>query len=141
MPFSGGAQAEDESQRAGWQTRLIGVRDDGGIEQRSGFQRVFGQEIGADQQPSLFGEFLTERQHLADLFEAFQKKLADVLMPLGELGGDFIQQRTDLVFRKRHDPFDDPRDPLRTSGTEGPQKNARLVGLEDRGRAADVNLR
>ena len=59
MPFASGAQAEHESQRASRQARLIGVRNDRRIEQRRGFQRVFGQEIGADQQPPLFGEFLT----------------------------------------------------------------------------------
>ena len=108
MPFASSAQAENESQRARWQPRLIGVRDDGGIEQRSGFQGVFGQEIGADQQPPLFGEFLIGRQHLADLFKAFQKELADVLVALGELGGDFREKDRDLVFGKRHDSFDDP---------------------------------
>ena len=58
MSFPGGAQAENEPQSAGRQVSLIGVRNDGGIEQRGGFQRVFGQEIGADQEPSLFGQFL-----------------------------------------------------------------------------------
>ncbi len=108
MPFARSAQAENESQRARWQPRLIGVRDDGGVEQRRGFQGVFSQEIGADQQPPRFGEFLTRGQHLADLFKAFQKELADLLVPLGELGGDFREKDRDLVFGNRHDPFDDP---------------------------------
>jgi hypothetical protein len=77
------------------QARLIGVRNDGGIEQRGGFQRVFGQEIGADQEPPLFGEFHPPPS-VADLFKAFQKERADVLVPLGEFGGDFLQKRADL---------------------------------------------
>ena len=93
MSFPGGAQAENEPQSAGRQTGLIGVRNDGRIEQRGGFQRVFGQEIGADQQLPLFGDFLIGRQQLADLFEAFQEELANLLVPLGEFGGDFIQER------------------------------------------------
>ena len=36
---------------------LIRVRNDGGIEQRRRFQRVFSQEVGADQQAPLFGKF------------------------------------------------------------------------------------
>ena len=139
MSFPGGAQAENKSQRAGRQTRLVRVRNDGRIEQGSGFQGVFGQEIGADQQPSLFGEFLIRRQRLADLFEAFQKEFADLLVPLGELSGDFVQQRADPVFRERHDPGDDPGDPLGTTRTEGPEENARLVGLEDRGCTFEVH--
>ncbi len=95
VSFPSGAQAENEPQRAGRQTGLVGVRHDGRIEQGGGFQRVFGQEIGADQQPSLFGHFLIRRQRLADLFEAFQEDVADLLVPLGELGGDSVQQRAD----------------------------------------------
>ena len=38
VPFAGGAQAENEPQSAHWQARLIGMRDDGRIEQRGGFQ-------------------------------------------------------------------------------------------------------
>ena len=49
MSLAGGAQAEDKSQSAGRQARLVRVRDDGGIEQGRGFQGVFRQEIGADQ--------------------------------------------------------------------------------------------
>ena len=58
-------------------------------------------------------------------------------MPFRKFGGDFLEQGTDLVFRKRHDPRDDPADPFESSRTEWPQKNARLVGLEDR-RRCDV---
>ena len=61
MSFPGGAQAENKPQRAGRQTRLIGVRNDRRIEQGGGFQGVFGQEIGADQQSSLFGQLLIRR--------------------------------------------------------------------------------
>ena len=124
VPFPGGAQAENKPQSAGWQIGLVRVRNDGWIEQGSGFQGVFGQKIGADQQSPLFGQVLILRQPLADLFEAFQKELADLLVPLGEVGADLVQERTDLVFRERHDPGDDPADPLGTARIEWPQKNA-----------------
>ena len=123
----------------GRQVRLVRVRDDGGIEQGRRFQGVFGQEIGADQQLSLFGEFLIGQQEVADLFESFQKEFADLLVALGEFGGDFVQERADSLFRQRHDPGDDPADPLGISRIEWPQKNAGLVGLEDGGRAFDVD--
>ena len=50
-----------------------------------------------------------------------------------------VQQRADPVFRKRHDPADDPGDPLGTARTEGPEKNARLVGIEDCGCTFEVH--
>ena len=73
------------------------------------------------------------------MFEAFQKEFVDILVPLGEFGADFVQEWADLVFRERHDSGDDPADPLGFSGGERPQKNAGLVGLENRGRAFDVD--
>jgi hypothetical protein len=66
------------------------VRDDGRIEKRSGFQRVFGQEIGADQQSSLLGDFGIGQQRPAHLFKAFQKELADLLVSLGEFTRDLV---------------------------------------------------
>ena len=82
VAFPGGAQAENEPQGAGREAGLVGVRNDRWIEQGSGFQGVFGEEIGADQEPSRFGQFRVRCQRLAHLFEAFQKELADVLVPL-----------------------------------------------------------
>ena len=49
-------KAENESQSAGRQVSLIRVRNDRRIEKRGGFQRVFGQEIGTDQEASLLGK-------------------------------------------------------------------------------------
>jgi hypothetical protein len=124
VSFPGGAQAEDEPQSAGRQICLVRVRNDGWIEQGSGFQGVFGQEIGADQQSSLFGHILIRQQRLADLFEAFQKKIADLLVSLGEFSGDVLQERADSVFRERHDPGDNPAGPLGIPMIEGPKKHA-----------------
>jgi hypothetical protein len=72
----------------------------------------------------LFGNFLIGQQEISDLFESFQKGLVDVLVSLGEFGGDFVQERADSVFRERHDPADNPAGPLRIPLTERPQKNA-----------------
>src|ERR1700737_4668792 len=73
------AQAEDKTQCTGRQVRLVRVRDDGGIEQGCRFQGVFANEIGADQQLSLFRNFLIGQQEVADLFESFQKGFVDLL--------------------------------------------------------------
>jgi hypothetical protein len=124
VSFPGGAQAEDKTQSAGRQVRLVRVRDDGRIEQGSGFQGEFANEIGADQQLSLFGNFPIGQQEVADLFESFQKGFVDLLVSLGEFGGYFVQERADSVFRERHDPGDNPAGPLGILRTEWPQKNA-----------------
>jgi hypothetical protein len=139
VPFAGSAQAENEPQRSSFEARLIGMGDHGGIEQRGGFQRVFRQEIGADQEPSWFGNFPIRQHQVAHLFEALQEAMVNVRVPLGKFGGDFVQQRADAFFRQRHDAGDDPGDALRIPRTEGPQKNARLVGLQHGGRALHVN--
>ena len=75
VPFPGGAQAENEAQRAGRQAGLIGVRNDRGIEQGRGFQRVFGQEVGADQQPPVLRTIPRSADiRVADLFEALEEE-------------------------------------------------------------------
>ena len=58
------------------------------------------------------------------MFESFQKEFVDLLVALGEFGGDFVQEWADSLFRERHDPGDDPADALGISRAEGPQKNA-----------------
>lgn len=56
MPFSNGTQAEDEATTAFWRTGLVRVDDDARIEQRSGLERVFVHEVGANQLPLNLGE-------------------------------------------------------------------------------------
>jgi hypothetical protein len=43
----------------------------------------------------LLGDFLIRQQQLADLFKAFQKEFADLLVSLGEFSGDFVQEGAD----------------------------------------------
>jgi hypothetical protein len=86
VSFPSGAQAENKPQSAGREISLVRVRNDGWIEQSSGFQGVFGQEIGADQESSLFGQSLIRQHQVADLFEAFQEEIANLLVSLGEFG-------------------------------------------------------
>ena len=95
-----------------------------GLNRAADSKRVFASEIGADQQLSLFGNFLIGQQEVADLFESLQKGFVDLLVSLGEFSGYFVQERADSVFRERHDPGDDPADPLGIARAEGPQKNA-----------------
>ena len=87
----------------------------------------------------MFRYFLNRPQRLTDLFKALQKECADLLVALRELSGNSVQQRANPVFRKRHDPGDDPRDALGPTRTERPKENAGLVGIEDCGCTFEVN--
>jgi hypothetical protein len=49
MAFASRAEAEDETQRTGTDLRLIGMFDDGRIEQRGGLERIFMGEMSAQQ--------------------------------------------------------------------------------------------
>jgi hypothetical protein len=120
VSFPSGAQAEDKPQSAGREIRLVGMRNDGWIEQGRGLQGVFGQKIGADQEASLFGQLLIRPNRFADLLEAFQEQIPDSMVPLGELGRYFIEQRGDAVFRDRHNPGHDADTPLGIPFVEGP---------------------
>jgi hypothetical protein len=62
----------------------------------------------------------------------------DLLMTLGEFSGYVIQERTDLIFRKRHDPGDNSARSLGILVPEGTEKNSGLVRAKDRGRALDA---
>ena len=70
MSFAGGAQAENEPQGFRGQSGLVGVRDDGGIEEGCALDGVLREEAGPDQQAPLFGETLVGDVVVADLLEA-----------------------------------------------------------------------
>ena len=62
----------------------------------------------------------------------------DLLVTPGEFSGYVIQERTDLIFRKRHDPGDYSARSLGILVPERTEKNSGLVRAENRGRALDA---
>jgi len=150
MPFTGGAQAQDEAQRAGRQAGLVRVRHDRGIEEGRGFHGVLGDEVRPDQELALLRRLAVGQQKMTDLAVALEQELAYLAVPAGELGQDFAEQDRDLLFRKRHDAGDDlhalgadravVRIAQRVDGigghVEGAQQDPRLVGLQYRADAA-----
>jgi hypothetical protein len=138
VSLPGGAQAEDKTQSAGRKLGLVRVRDDGRIEQGCRFQGEFANEIGTDQQLSLFGNFLIGQYEVADLFEPFQKGSVDFLVSSREFSGYFLQKRPHLALRERHDSGDNSASSLGSLRSERAQKNAGLVRSEDRARALDI---
>ena len=87
----------------------------------------------------MFGQLLIRQRQAADLFEAFEEEIVNLPVPPGKFSEDFVQKRPDSVFRECHYSRNNPGDPLRIAGTEGPQKYARLVGLQDRAGAVNVD--
>ena len=61
-----------------------------------------------------------------------------MLVTPGEFSGYVIQERTDFIFRKRHDPGDNSARSLGILVPERTEKNSGLVRTEDRGRALDA---
>ena len=56
MSLAHGPQAQDEAHAAFGRARLVRMRDDAGIEQRRGLERILMQEIRADQAALLLAE-------------------------------------------------------------------------------------
>ena len=69
-----------------------------------------------------------------------QKEVAGFLMAAVKLAHHVVEQDVDFLFRERHDPRDDPFDPMVAGRLEGPDHDPAVVGFEDDARPADVQL-
>ena len=76
---------------------------------------------------SIFRNPLISHHKVADLFEPLQEGSADLLVSLGEFSRYLIQKRPDLIFRKRHDPGDNPTRSLGILVSEGTEKNGSTI--------------
>ena len=122
----------------GCQSRLVGVPDHRRIEQRGRFQRVLLGEVRADQHPAILAQGLVGQQVLLDLFEPVQEEVAGSLMAVVELAHHVLEQGVDFRLRERHDPGDDPLDPMLAGRLERPDHDPAVVGLQDDARPPDV---
>ena len=75
VPLPHGAQAHDEPPLAGPQTRLVGRRDDGRIEESGAFDGVFVGEVGADEQAARAGQDGVAREVRHQLEVALEEAL------------------------------------------------------------------
>ena len=76
---------------AGRDVVLIGMRDDGGIKERGGLERIFVGEIGADEKGALIGKMMIGRQKMAHRFKALEEIIAEALVAAVEIGEDLVQ--------------------------------------------------
>src|ERR1700676_4278334 len=81
MPFAGRTQTENEAQATFRRVRLVGVRHDAGVEQGRGLERIFVEEIGADQLTLDGGEGAVSRQRLFHDVRAGLECFQQVAMP------------------------------------------------------------
>ena len=69
MPLADPAQRQDEADRAVRAVALVGMGDDAGVEQRGGFERIFGAAIAADQHAARFRQIGRQVELRRDLVE------------------------------------------------------------------------
>ena len=136
MPLAGGAQAQHEPACSLFQSGLVGMPDHGRIEERGRFQGVFLGEVRADQHPAILGERLVGEQVFLEQIKPVQKEVAGFLMAAVKLAHHVVEQGVDFRFRERHDPGDDPFDPMVAGRLERPDHDPAVVGLQDDARPA-----
>ena len=95
MSLACGTQAEDESPPAMRCTRLIGMADNTGIEQRRRFERILVEEIGAHQPSLVLGKRSVRLKGLCHLIrtrlelgEQIAVTPEEILQDLGKVAGD-----------------------------------------------------
>ena len=140
MPLGRGAQAQDETQRAGRNIRLIRVRHHRGIEQRRGFERILVSEISAQQQLPFFGQSLTIEQIGTDLVKSALEEFVDLQLAVAEFGPDRFQKGMDFAFGQSHHPGGDLYGALVAHQSKRPGQHVRAVGVQSDGAARYVDL-
>ena len=130
MPFAGGPQAQNETQRAGREVRLIRVRHDRRIEQRRGFERIFVREVGAQHQLPFFGDPAAGTQRVPDVLEAAFEELADFQVAFTKFGLHLLRQRMDFPVGKGHHLRADFAGALAARDIERSNQHARAVRMQ-----------
>ena len=61
VAFAGGAEAEDDAQLAGTEAGLVGRRNDAGVEEGAGLERILVGEIRTDEKFARFADCAVDR--------------------------------------------------------------------------------
>ncbi len=97
---------------------MVRVRNNRWVEESRGFERVLGEEIGANEEASLLRQIASRIVLLPNLFEAFQQSFSQSVVPLRKVGSDFLQKRAYLLLGERHDSADNHTNALSASRIE-----------------------
>ena len=131
VTFARGPEAQDETQRAGRQVRLVRMRHDRGIEQRGGFERILVTEIGAEQKLPFFGQVLVGVQAGADLLESGFEKIPGLGVALAEFRLHLLPEGVDFSFREGHDLGANSGGAGVARKEKRPEQHARAVWMQD----------
>src|SRR6187402_1572638 len=107
MPLADGPKTEDEAQASLGGLRLIGVRDDAGIEQGGGFERILTEKIGAHQLTLRLGEDAVRRKSILHFIRAGLEPLEQVTMSPLEIFEDISKLNCNGFGTERENPVDD----------------------------------
>ncbi len=134
-----GAEAQDETQRPGGKSGLVGMGNDGRIEQGGRLERVLVGEVGADEKLAFLREPLVGGQQAADEFEADKEVVHQPLMACFELGQDLGQHLDHLRFGQGQHAREDAQGALVAGRVERTEEDARGVGFKDDSRPGDFH--
>jgi hypothetical protein len=98
MALAGSAEAHDEAEIVRAEAILAGVGDDGGVEKRGGFERVFTGEEGADEEPPGLGKVRAGGNMRADFLKMTEPALIKVDVPAAKIRAEEIDLLHGLRF-------------------------------------------
>ena len=131
MPLTGGAEAHDEAQTACGHAGLIRMRHDGGIEERSGLQRVFTAEKSADEELPRAGERALREDFRLHFRKVAHEHRLDVKVAAVEVRMHAGELFFHLRLRQCQRTADDGGKASGAGGNEGPDDHAGALRLED----------
>ena len=121
------------------QSRLVGMRHDGRIEQRRGLRRILVREVSADEHLPFGRRLRAGFEMNVHLLEAVAKNVLHLLVPVRELAEHLAQQPGDLLLREGHDPGDDPPRDVIGGGIKRPHQHPRAIRGQGRPDAFGVD--
>ena len=131
MTFARSPQAQDETERAWREVRLVRMRHNRGIEQRGGFERILVTEIGTEQELPFFGQMVVGVQARADLLESVFQEIPGLGVALTEFHLHLLAQVVDFRFRESHDLGANSGGAGVARKEKRPKQHARAVGMQD----------
>src|SRR6266436_252580 len=106
MPFADGTETENEAQSVFRRARLIGVRDDAGIKQGGGFERIFAEKISTDQLALALRKAPVRCEGFLHLLGTSLEPLQQVTMPAKEIVEDIRELRRNGLGIECKNPVD-----------------------------------
>ena len=141
VAFAGGPQAHQEADRPGGQVVLVGMLDDGRVEQGRRLDGVLHREVRAEQQLTVAGDLEIGPERHDDGAVVRQEDRLDVPMSRGEVREHLGQELGHVLLVQPHDPAEDRPDARRIVRVEQSRDHALVVRPEHFRATNDVQSR